>query len=143
MTISPNLSVLILDDDPEIPKLIRSYLRGTKWNLIVTETAREAVRAADSLHPDVILCDAELREYSGADVIQALRSEALTANIPIVLMTGFADVSMFAHLAWNSFLAKPFTAEALQGAIRGALRSAVPPRISTQQDLPANSPANP
>jgi len=142
MPMPQNLSVLILDDDPEIPKLIRSYLRCTKWNLIVTESAREAVKAADSLHPDVILCDAELPEYSGADVIQALKSDALTADIPIVLMTGFADVSMFAHLAWTSFLAKPFSAAALRGAIQSAVRGAVPPRISTLQEPAPNLPVN-
>lgn len=68
-------------------------------------------------------------EFSGAQVIEMLKNDPATADMPVVLMTGIADADMFSHVAWTNFLAKPFGPKELRAAIEGATARRIPPKI--------------
>ena len=118
-----SLSVLIIDDDPEVTRLITTSLRRSGCSLNSTLKPKEAVALARKIDPDVILCDAEMEDLSGAQVIELLKSDPATANIPVILMTGFAGPEMFLHVRWNGFLSKPFTPAELIAALHHAVTS--------------------
>ena len=113
-------TVLIIDDDADVVKSIRACLRSTGWALTTTLEAREGIALAGTIHPDVILCDASMPELSGPRVIEMLKKNTATSQIPVILMSGFADPEMFSHLPLAAFLAKPFSPQDLRQAIESA-----------------------
>ena len=58
-----------------------------------------------------------------------LKNDPATADIPVVLMTGFAEVDMLSNGGWTNFLAKPFGPKELRAAIEGAMARGIPPAI--------------
>jgi len=80
---------------------------------------------ARKINPDVILCDADMPDLSGPQLIEMLKSDPATARIPVVLLTGFSDPDMFSHVRWTGFLGKPFTPSELLSALRHAVSTAL------------------
>ncbi len=130
------LSVLIIDDDPQIARLVATCLRSSGCILEATQKSKEGVALARKISPDVILCDADMPDLSGPQLIEMIKSDPATAHIPVVLMTGFADPSMFSHVRWTGFLGKPFTPSELLSALRHAVATALP-----KAEIPEGVPA--
>ena len=126
---SRNISVLVIDDDSSVTTLVSTLLRRSGFTVSSATQARDAFRLAHRIQPDVVLCDAAMPELSGPQVIEALKADPATAEIPVVLMTGIADAHMFAHARWTGFLGKPFDREELCAAVRSAIASRVPPKL--------------
>jgi CheY-like chemotaxis protein len=116
------LSVLIIDDDPDILTSVRLCLRSTDWTVTTTLDGAEGIRLAEELQPDVIVCDAIMPGLSGEEVIELLKSKPETERIPIVLMTAFPIPEAFADTHWTNFLAKPFGPTELFTVIESAAR---------------------
>jgi CheY-like chemotaxis protein len=115
-----SLFVLVIDDDPDVLRAVQLSLRSTGWKITTAVDAREGLKLAGTLRPDVILCDAIMPHLSGPDVIEALRSAPATSATPIVLMTGLV-AETFADTPWSAFLAKPFGPVELRAAIENAV----------------------
>jgi CheY-like chemotaxis protein len=98
---------------------VRLLLQRSGWTITTTGSARHGLKLANTMLPDVIVCDAVMPELSGPELIESLKSEPITHGTPIVLMTAYSP-EMFADVPWNQFLAKPFDAAQLHGAIEGA-----------------------
>lgn len=123
------LSVLVIEDEPEVARVIEAILKRAGWTVSVSLTSKAAAGMAQTIGPDVILCDANLPDMTGAQVITRLKSDPSTAQIPIVLMTGFAQADMFAHVEWTAFIEKPFTSKDLVDVLERAAGTVIPPRI--------------
>jgi len=121
----PVLTVLVIDDDPQIAPVVATHLRRDGYNALAAKDGKSGLEMARTHLPDVVLCDADMADLSGAQVIQILKADPATAHIAIVLMTGIADADMFLHVQWNSFLAKPFARKELSDAISNALATKV------------------
>lgn len=121
-----SLSVLIIDDDPDIARMVATSLRRSGCSLSSTLKPKEGVALVRKIKPDVILCDGDMPGLSGAQVIETLKSDPETAHIPVILMTGFAGPEMFSHVRWNGFLSKPFSSPELIAALHNAIATAVP-----------------
>ena len=119
------LSVLIIDDDPHIARLVATCLRSSGCILNSTLKGKEGLALAGKIVPDVILCDADMPDLGGPQLIEMLKLNPATARIPVVLMTGFADPHMFSHVRWTGFLGKPFTPSELLSALRHAVSTAL------------------
>lgn len=119
-----SLSVVIIDDDPDISRLVAAALRRSGCSLNSTLKAKEGVALARKINPDVILCDADMPGLSGGQVIEFLKSDPALAHIPVILMTGFAGPEMFSHVRWNGFLSKPFSSADLIAALHNAISTA-------------------
>ena len=126
---SRDISVLVIDDDSSVTTLVATLLRRSGFTVSSATQAHDAFRLAHRIQPDVVLCDAAMPELSGPQVIEALKADPATAEIPVVLMTGIADAHMFAHARWTGFLGKPFDRAELCAAVRSAIASRVPPKL--------------
>jgi CheY-like chemotaxis protein len=120
-----SLSVVIIDDDPEIIRMVTACLQRCKCSVNGTLKAKEGVDLVRKINPDVILCDAEMSGLSGAQVIEILKSDPATALIPVILITGFAGPEFFSHVQWTGFLSKPFSQSELIAALHHAVATAV------------------
>ncbi|HTU61028.1 MAG TPA: response regulator, partial [Polyangiales bacterium] len=82
--------VLVIDDDEKARYLIKKLLHGTPYLLLEAATGPEGVRAAQEGSPAVILLDFLLHEHTAFDVLDELKGDPRTRNIPVVVVTSHA-----------------------------------------------------
>ena len=80
-------SVLVVDDDPKAVEVIAALLPAPAYNVTRAYAGNDAIDMARRLLPDLILLDLMMPGISGFDVVEALRRDAETARIPILVVT--------------------------------------------------------
>jgi DNA-binding response OmpR family regulator len=116
--------VLVIDDDQELSGLIACTLRLAGHEARALGSALAAAGIARDYRPDLILLDVGLPYKSGLDLLATLKADAVTAPIPVILISGFPSVVPLARRALAShILTKPFGAQKLLEAIRDVTRS--------------------
>jgi DNA-binding response OmpR family regulator len=105
-------SVLVVDDDPVVLEVVEMVLRTGGIEVLTRTTGHGGVQAAHEQPPDCAVVDVSMPDMSGLDVCRALRDDALTADIPIILLTGrgqWLDVASGFDAGADDYLVKPFT----------------------------------
>ncbi len=106
--------VLIADDDADIVKLLKVYLRPLRCEFLEASDGEQALEIAQSRLPDVVLLDVVMPKRSGWEVCQTLKAVQRTSDIRIVLVTGRGDVKdrlTGLQLGADDYLVKPFDRE--------------------------------
>ena len=83
-------SILIVDDDPQYLTLVREWLKGT-YKVSMANSGLQAIKWLGKNKVDLILLDHEMPVTSGPQVLEMLRSDAETKNIPVMFLTGKGD----------------------------------------------------
>jgi len=114
--------VLIADDDPVMRHLVTTMVKQQDCEVVVVNDGRAAYRIlqSDSQFRAAIL-DMTMPFLEGLDLIRYMRSEKRLMRIPIMMITAEQDNKLMASsfsAGATAFLAKPFTPEQLQSAIR-------------------------
>jgi diguanylate cyclase (GGDEF)-like protein len=81
------ITILLVDDDPVILDLMGSFLESERFGVIKSQTGAEAIDLAIRLRPDVIVLDLIMPGMDGFQVVQRLKQDPLSAQIPIVIAT--------------------------------------------------------
>jgi putative two-component system response regulator len=84
-------TVLIVDDERMGRETIESILDGQGYNLEMAENGLQAIEKARLFQPDVILLDVMMPGMTGFEVCQKIRTDVLTAEIPIIFLTALDD----------------------------------------------------
>jgi signal transduction histidine kinase/DNA-binding response OmpR family regulator len=84
--------VLIVEDDPEMVLLLRAMLPAQQYTVLSAYDSQEGLTLAREEHPDVILLDLMLPGMDGFEVVEKLRADVDTENIPVIVLTA-KDVS--------------------------------------------------
>ncbi|HKL89455.1 MAG TPA: response regulator, partial [Salinibacter sp.] len=117
--------VLVVDDEEFILETTREALRDVGYRVLTAKGGDEALRQVDD-HDDVevVITDLRMPNMDGLNLIRTLRAQH--PNLPIIAASGMADGRSEDALqaGAHTFLAKPFSEEELQGALRDALRAA-------------------
>jgi CheY-like chemotaxis protein len=117
--------VLVADDDPDMRTLIATVLRPETYEVVLCGDAESAlVRANDKKPYDIIICDFMLPGMSGLELIQRLRSNRMTAKVPILMISAHTNYGMDDRAkaaGANHFLNKPFTLSQLRSALNSLL----------------------
>ncbi len=86
--------VLLVEDQPDHVELYRLALEHAGFTVIEAETGAAGIdRAADS-NPDVVVLDIRLPDMTGWDVCRALKANAATTGIPIIILTAAASKTL-------------------------------------------------
>jgi len=85
--LTQEIKVLLVDDDPEMIALLQAMLPTDRCTSLPAYNGNQALTLAHSEHPDVILLDLMLPGMSGIQILEKLRADPETANIPTVVMT--------------------------------------------------------
>jgi len=80
--------ILIADDNRDAREMLALHLSLLGYNVAVAADGREAVQWARSYRPDLIVMDLDMPEVDGLTAIRELQSDALTAAIPVIVLTG-------------------------------------------------------
>ncbi len=82
--------ILIVDDDPQYLSLVRQWLKDT-YRVAMANSGLQAIKYLGKNKVDLILLDHEMPVTSGPMVLEMLRSEPETCNIPVIFLTGKGD----------------------------------------------------
>ncbi|MBR6359879.1 MAG: response regulator [Lachnospiraceae bacterium] len=83
-------SILIVDDDPQYLSIVREWLRGT-YKVSMANSGLQAIKMLGKNKVDLILLDHEMPVTSGPQVLEMLRSDDETKDIPVMFLTGKSD----------------------------------------------------
>lgn len=122
--------VLIVEDDPAIVEAVEKTLTlGEGFSLRRVASADKAVAEAVSSKPDLILLDVRLPKGDGRVVLRALKENAATRAIPVIMLTGMSgegDRVVGLNLGADDYVCKPFGAVELLARIQAVLRRSGP-----------------
>ncbi|HSH90056.1 MAG TPA: PAS domain S-box protein [Ramlibacter sp.] len=80
-------TILVIDDDPKAVQVIAALLPEPAYSVIRAFGGAEAIQLAQKIKPDLIVLDLMMPTVTGFDVVQALRVDAGTADIPVLVVT--------------------------------------------------------
>ncbi|MCL5246217.1 response regulator transcription factor [Cellulophaga sp. 20_2_10] len=115
--------VLIIDDEPQIRKLLQINLESNEYKVLQADTAKEGITLAASHLPDAILLDIGLPDKNGHIVLKELRE---WYNNPIIILSvqdSEIDIVKALDNGANDYLTKPFRTGELLARLRSAIRS--------------------
>jgi DNA-binding NarL/FixJ family response regulator len=118
---NPKIKVLLVDDHPIVRDGIKLHLSAQPDLSVVgeAETGEEAVRAADELHPDVILMDVSMPRMNGLEAIAELRRRSLAAKVLVVTMHSNPEyISQVVQLGARGYLLKDTAPREFVAAIK-------------------------
>lgn len=140
--------VLLVEDNADMRAYLRDHLKND-FEVVEAEDGRVGLEKAYALVPDLVLSDVMMPEIDGLALCRALKQDARTSHVPVVLLTAKADVesriSGFETGA-DAYLPKPFSAEELQVRVRSLIeqRRALRTKFSrTDGAIPRSEPALP
>ncbi len=117
--------ILVIEDDQPVRKMIVKMLKRQDFAVIEAENGAIGVQMALSEVPDLILCDVQMPELDGHQVLRTLRQNSLMATIPFIFLTARAEKADFRagmELGADDYVTKPFTQAELLGAIAARLQ---------------------
>jgi signal transduction histidine kinase/CheY-like chemotaxis protein len=110
--------VLIVDDEPEVGRLIAEQLRPYEVETVVVQSAEAALHRLQHQHFDAVTLDIFLGDSDGFDVLRTLREDSDLRNVPIIVVSVLAGEEALAG-EWS--VSKPIDAEELSDAIGSAI----------------------
>ena len=116
------LSVLVIDDDPDVRGFIVETLEEQGYQVREASDGRAGLAELERARPDLVVLDFIMPGLSGAEVAGRIRAEA--PGQPILFVSGYSETEAVKRTAPDApLLTKPFRAEALHKAVRGAIAS--------------------
>ena len=115
-------TILVVDDEPGIVRLVRDYLEHGGFTVLTASDGEAALRAARTIKPDLVVLDLGLPGLDGLDVTRALRREG---PVPIIMLTARSDETdklVGLELGADDYLTKPFSPKELVARVRAVLR---------------------
>ena len=115
--------VLVVDDDPNIRRLIVVALRRDGYSFLEASNGREALDLMRSDRPDVVVLDLMMPVLSGWDVLRERQSDADLSNIPVIIVSANRDPEVATAVSQGicAFLPKPFDIGALSALVRSCI----------------------
>jgi len=83
--------ILVVDDNPEIRRLLLLHLKQSGYDTVEAATGREGVEKTRATHPDLIIMDLAMPDGTGAEAIVSLKADPLTQDIPILVLTALLE----------------------------------------------------
>ena len=117
--------ILVIDDEPQIRKLLEITLQSNGYVFRSASTAKEGLIMASNHPPELILLDLGLPDESGHEVLQKLRKWYTAPVIILSVRKAEEEIVRALDNGANDYLSKPFRAGELLARIRSALRNAI------------------
>ncbi|OGF62279.1 hypothetical protein A2926_04285 [Candidatus Giovannonibacteria bacterium RIFCSPLOWO2_01_FULL_44_40] len=83
--------ILIVDDDPLMARMYENKMQTDGYDVAVASNGEEALLAVRKKKPDLMLLDVMMPKMNGVETLKALKGDAKTKNIPIIILTNLGD----------------------------------------------------
>ncbi len=127
-------TILIVEDEKDIVKMLDYNLKKEGFKTLIAHDGEDALDAANTKLPDLILLDLMLPGLDGFEVCKTLKAERKTASIPIIMLTAKSQESdkiVGLELGADDYVTKPFSPRELLARIKAVLR-----RVKEKDKLP-------
>lgn len=117
-----DISILVVDDEPNIVNLITSYLDKEGYQVYTAADGQSALRAARAYRPEIIILDIMLPGMDGIEVLSHLRRES---DVYVILLTAKGeetDKIVGLSVGADDYVTKPFSPRELVARVKAALR---------------------
>lgn len=125
-------TILVVDDEPQIRRVMRMTLSGSGYVVIEARSGEEALEVLFPEHPDLILLDINMPGMGGLETCREIRNRSDVAVIMLTVRNSEKDKVRALDAGADDYVVKPFGMEELLARIRAALR-----RASPAEPLPA------
>lgn len=118
-------TLLIVDDEPQIRKLLETLLQHEGYQTLTAGSGEEALRMVAQQPPDLILLDIMMPGMDGYEVASQLKGDETTANIPIIMLSALSESSARVsglETGAEEFISKPVERVELWLRVRNLLR---------------------
>lgn len=122
----PSSVALVIDDEPQIRRLLRITLEANGYRVFDAATGQEGIAQAAQRRPDVILLDLGLPDIDGKEVLRQLRE---WSHVPVLILSvrdREDDKVAALDAGADDYVTKPFNSAELLARLRAALRHAQP-----------------
>lgn len=114
-------NVLLAEDEPNIVESLTFLLERAGFEVIVKQDGRQALEAAKTNPPNVLILDAMLPEMDGYEVLRQLRADSQTHKLPVVMLTAKgqrADRETAMQCGADIFMTKPYSNSEIVAAVQ-------------------------
>ena len=119
----PDAKILVVDDEPQIRRLIRTALARADYGIAEAENAREAMEALRRERPDITLLDLGLPDRDGLELVPLIKAQSDTTLIIVSARDATDEKVAALDLGADDYLTKPFDTDELLARVRVALRN--------------------
>jgi two-component system, OmpR family, KDP operon response regulator KdpE len=120
------VKILVVDDEPQILRALRTTLRGAGYDVKTAATGEEALASAAADPPEAVILDLVLPDLHGTDVCRELRK---WSDAPILVLSAVGDEQekvAALDAGADDYVTKPFGMDELLARLRASLRRAAP-----------------
>jgi two-component system alkaline phosphatase synthesis response regulator PhoP len=117
--------ILVVDDDPEIVRLLQAYLEQNGCQVVVAYDGDKALQVLRHEHPDLVVLDLMLPDRDGWEVTRIVRSDPTLAHTPILMLTARVedqDKIVGLEIGADDYVTKPFNPREVVARVRALLR---------------------
>jgi two-component system KDP operon response regulator KdpE len=116
--------ILIVDDEPQITRVLRAALSGQRYDVRIANDSQEALRLFAEWEPDLVITDLIMPDISGVDICRAIRKTALTPIIVLSVRDQEQAKVEALDAGADDYVTKPFRTQELLARVRAHLRRA-------------------
>jgi CheY-like chemotaxis protein len=114
-------NILLVDDDPDVRKLVKKILEKSGYNVVAVDNGLSALSAINEHSYDLLLSDANMPQYSGFDLLKAVRRLPKHRDLAIAMLTGRREIDAIqkaVELGANDYIVKPVDPDVLISKIQ-------------------------
>jgi CheY-like chemotaxis protein len=119
---APALRVLLIEDDPDLAMVTEEFLAREGLDVRTALSGQEALDVARTFRPELLLCDLNLPDMTGLDVIRGLRLDPSTEGTYAVILTAMSERELRRHndegARVDAIILKPITGDAVKSLIQ-------------------------
>lgn len=117
-----NGRILVIDDEPQIRRVMRTTLTGAGYEIDDAKSGEEGLEKLRSFRPDLVLLDINMPGIGGLETCRAMRVDTSAAIIMLTVRNSEADKIEALNAGADDYVTKPFSMPELLARIRAALR---------------------
>ncbi|HHY60816.1 MAG TPA: response regulator transcription factor [Clostridia bacterium] len=116
--------ILVVDDEPKIVEVVKSYLENRGFAVVAAYSGQEALAKFETENPSLVILDLMLPDITGEEICQALRKKS---RVPIIMLTAKVeeeDILRGLNIGADDYVTKPFSPRQLVARVEAVLRRA-------------------
>ncbi len=129
--------ILVIEDEPDLQQILAYNLRKEGYEVLQALDGGEGLRVAKAQKPDLVMLDLMLPDLPGTEVCKALKADASTRDIPILMLTAKGeeiDRVLGFELGAEDYVVKPFSVRELLLRVQAILRRVLSAKSPITED---------